>query len=364
MLTGKSHYDIWKLVDFREMPEPGSARKKIRFVSDIDKTYLETAFESWTKMAKIAFENATDKRSIAGAPQLLSALRWGDLSKALTKEDREHFPRPLHFISASPPQLRNVLEEKLSMDGVDWSSDTFKNQAYNLRKRRFNLLKQQVVYKSAALLRLMSGEDPEAHWYLIGDNAESDPFIYLGIKLFCEKKLSRDSFIQWLNLAQADPELSSQLWSGLKKNPQGQVRGIFIRNIPGYRFYGESPLTDPITLFDSYLDASLAFYQCGVLTASSLEWILRSFHNLYGISALEICSKITSTIASCPSEDLCQSLQRIAERIAEEADIRLPVDFAHSIKLADLKHWNALGEDDILRLAEKWMEKQRLHKHQ
>ena len=357
LLARRTHYNVWKLVDHREHQEPGSSNKKIRIVSDIDKTYLETAFESWVNLARIPFEDATDKQSVNGAPQLLTALRWGDTDKPLDDGSRHLFPRPLHFVSSSPPQLRNVLDEKMSMDGLDWTSDTFKDQAYNIRKGRFNLLRQQVAYKSAALIRLMSDQDPEAAWYLIGDNAESDAFIYLGIKLLCEGQLSQGGFAKWLGLAEVGPEMISQLWSGPFKPPAGKVRGIFIRNIKGHRFYGTSPLTDPVTLFDSYLDAGLALYQCGVLTPGGLESVIRAFHNLYDTSLEEICGKVASTIAGCRYQDLSFSLQNLLEKIAKAGRIALPVNFSYTVRMASEAHSDILEEEEILRLGHKWMDK-------
>lgn len=362
MLVRKKNYDLWQLVDRRNYKDLGNSDKKIRIVSDIDKTYLETAFESWVKMARIAFEDASDKKAVRGAPQLLSSLRWGDPDKAMTQKERSSYPRPLHFVSSSPPQLRNVLEEKLSMDGLDWSSDTFKNQAYNIRKRQFHLLKQQVAYKSAALIQLISGEDPDATWYLIGDNAESDPFIYLGIKLLCEGKLSREAYGKWLSLASVESEMSQSLWSQDQDIPKGKIGGIFIRNIPNHRFFGESPLTDPITLFDSYLDASLVFYQCGLLTASALEKIILLFHNLYDISPEEICSKLTSTIKHCGAKAQVAPLNEILASFAKAANISLPARYTHAIKMAGLDFWNQLSEQDILQHGENWMNKIHLNK--
>ena len=43
MLVRKKSYDLWQLVDRRNYKDLGNSDKKIRIVSDIDKTYLETA---------------------------------------------------------------------------------------------------------------------------------------------------------------------------------------------------------------------------------------------------------------------------------------------------------------------------------
>ena len=99
-----------KLIDHRARePFPDQAGLA-HVVCDIDKTYLETEFESLTRVASIAFESATDKITVTGATDVLLAVRWGAMEAPLSDD----WPRPLHFVSSSPPQLRAVLEEKLA----------------------------------------------------------------------------------------------------------------------------------------------------------------------------------------------------------------------------------------------------------
>jgi hypothetical protein len=101
-------YNLWRLVDSRfferELTRPGLQH----IICDIDKTYLETDFDTLLKIAKIAFEDAHDKITVQGASEVLLAARWGLMNVPLTGD--QPFPRPLHFVSSSPPQLRSVLE--------------------------------------------------------------------------------------------------------------------------------------------------------------------------------------------------------------------------------------------------------------
>ena len=104
-------YDLWQLVDMRKFEDLGDSSGQIQFICDIDKTYLETTFESWVKMARIAFEDAADKVTVSGASDVLMAGRWGNLNQPLADEqDKSNYPRPLHFVSSSPsPSPSSVL---------------------------------------------------------------------------------------------------------------------------------------------------------------------------------------------------------------------------------------------------------------
>jgi hypothetical protein len=143
-------YNVNSLIDTETLLTESAA--DIQIICDIDKTYIETRFESAVGMIKIAFEDADSKIAVNGAPLALLAARWG---AAFEGEDILG-PRPLHFLSASPPQLRRVIRDKLAKDGMDWTSDTFKNQAYNLKMGRLKLLKQHVAYKTATILNHMA----------------------------------------------------------------------------------------------------------------------------------------------------------------------------------------------------------------
>jgi len=135
------------------------------FVWDIDKTYLSTRFSSMRGMARIPIEFAIDKHAIPGMPEVLRGLRRGpgpDFACA-----------PLYFVSASPPLLRKVVENKMLLDGVEHDGITFKDWLGTLRQLRPGRLREQVGFKINALLdgRLRR---PRAQEYLFGDDVERD----------------------------------------------------------------------------------------------------------------------------------------------------------------------------------------------
>ncbi|NRA44665.1 MAG: DUF2183 domain-containing protein [Oligoflexales bacterium] len=353
-------YDLWQLVDMRKFEDLGNSSGNIQIICDIDKTYLETTFESWVKMARIAFEDAEDKVTVSGASDVLMAGRWGNLNAPIADEqDMGNYPRPLHFVSSSPTQLRAVLEEKLSLDGLDWSSDTFKNQAYNLKKGRFDLLKHQVAYKTAAILKLMESQDDGISYFLIGDNAESDPFIYMGIKLLTEERLSPQSFESYLELLGVEASVSHTLWQGIKRIPKCKIEAIFIRNLSAYNYFGESPLTDPICLFESFFDVNLYFLLHDLIDFEVFWDVTKSLHNKHGISLYEITQKISE----CLNTDLAPGVKKNLENIiGKYPDLEPSENPSGGIKKVCLKNWNALSEEDIMQHAKNWMTKAIINK--
>ena len=138
---------------------------------DIDKTYLDTDFSSLRALAKIPFERSVDKRSVPGSVPLLRGLRHGPgESMALV---------PLYFVSASPPQLRRVIEKRMTLDGVQFDGIAFKDQLGLLTRGRLReVLGRQVGYKLKALLLYRRTLPPDAPWLCFGDDAESDAEIF------------------------------------------------------------------------------------------------------------------------------------------------------------------------------------------
>jgi hypothetical protein len=139
------------------------------FVWDVDKTYLSTRFSSLKHLARIPVEFAVDKRAIPGMPEVLRGLRRG--------AGPQFACAPLYFISASPKELRGVLEKKMLIDGVDCDGIILKDWAATLKGLRPGRLREQVGFKLCALLtgrlrRPMSTE------YLFGDDVEADADSY------------------------------------------------------------------------------------------------------------------------------------------------------------------------------------------
>jgi hypothetical protein len=312
-LTGKRNepYRLERVVDTRWLETESRPARHI--VCDIDKTYLETEFESVVRMARIAFEGASDKITVSGATDVLLAARWGDVTAAAA-DGGELYPRPLHFVSSSPPQLRAVLEEKLAIDQLDWTSDSFKNQAYNLRMGRVDLLRRHVAYKSSAILGVLAKASPGSLAYMLGDNAEMDAAIYLGVALYAARRFSADEYRDYLIAAGAEPASADEVIAACPEPPPATVQAILIRRLPGYPVVLEPGLTGGVIFFDNYLEAAAVLMHLGLIAPECAAGLARSFHNLYGMSRAQVAG-VLATLAAHPGVDA--TLRAEAEAMRE-----------------------------------------------
>ena len=342
-------YDYRKLINRRVLNSIDSTNKHI--VCDIDKTYLETDFDSVMKLVKIPFEDAEDKITVDGANEVLSACRWG-----FVEEHIDNKKVSIQFVSSSPPQLRSVLTDKLLMDNLDWDSDTFKNQAYNLRKGRVDQLNQHVVYKSAAIAHLLEQLSASSSVVLIGDNAEMDAYIYLGLLLLCQKKLTIKGYTSYLELAGVAPAIADDFTHSLKDISKVKITGIFIRKAPGYHTLECSPFTEMITKFENYFQCALQLSHLGFLNSQKFQQLGRSFHNKFHRSIGSLLSDTHAFLKSNRVESdleltlttFLNTLKKFhSSEISEVGDRHVPnLDRL----LAELP-----AEDMILQHAEKWI---------
>ena len=142
------------------------------FFWDIDKTYLASDFDSLRGLISVPLELAIDKRNVLGTDILLRALRRGrNVSGQLSSH-------PIYFVSASPPQLRTVLQRKMILDGVEYDGIAFKDQLALVRSGRFSDLRNHLGYKLTALLSYRAELPWSVDEYLFGDDAEADVLIY------------------------------------------------------------------------------------------------------------------------------------------------------------------------------------------
>jgi hypothetical protein len=139
------------------------------YVWDIDKTYLESDFDSLKGMLKIPFELAVDKRTIAGADTLLRLLR---------RSGPDATASGLYFVSASPHQLRKTITKKMLLDGVEYDGITLKDWSAIIKSGRMGKLREQIGYKLSALLLGRRDLGWRAREILFGDDSESDALAY------------------------------------------------------------------------------------------------------------------------------------------------------------------------------------------
>ncbi len=306
-------YNLKKLIDARYLSNTKSDKEEIHVISDIDKTYIESEFSTFLDMAKIAFEDEEDKITVSGATQVLCLLKnyAGDENKNL---------KFLHFVSSSPPQLRQVLEKKLLLDGLTWDSDTFKNQLYNLVSRRTDLLREHIAYKMGAILNLIAQAKPQSQFILIGDSSESDPVIYLGIKLLLEKKISVDDFQHYIEKCGIENKTIEQVLSLVSfLNEEKKVMAILIRKVKGHHFFESHPFfQEGGFYFDNYLEAALFLFEERVLSSIYLRKLILNLHNQIFFELNMILDTLSSWKKISQNSDLKSEIEKLANEILKE----------------------------------------------
>lgn len=219
---------------------------------DIDKTYLNTRFSSMRGLAKIPFEWAIDKQSIPGSVPLLRALRRGP--------GKDSAIVPLFFVSGSPPQLRKVVERRMTMDGVHFDGITFKDQWGLLKHGRPRGLKEQIGYKLAALLLYRRAVPAEARWLMFGDDVEADAEVFLLFGDVCagERGGALEQTLRHRGVSKPDIANILELTEGLEEGPN-PVERVFIHL---ERKTKPDSFTDPkVVPTYSYLQAALVLRQ-------------------------------------------------------------------------------------------------------
>ena len=157
------------------------------YVWDLDKTYLDTTFETLRGLWRTAIEKAFQKQNVPGTSTLVRALRnhWQESHRG-----QKDFP--IYFITASPPQLERKIHEKLNFDGIYPFGLFCKDNLQNLRPSRLWRLTQQVGYKLQALLQLRLHLSENVHQVLWGDDSELDANIYSLYSDICSRRMEEE----------------------------------------------------------------------------------------------------------------------------------------------------------------------------
>jgi len=228
---------------------------------DLDKTYLDTDFESLRGLARAATERPAQKINVPGSAALLRAL-------AGPREDHRPW---VAIVSGSPKQMRPVLEEKLRLDGVHWNELHLKNTLGQLRRGRLRAIRAQLGYKLPRLLRSRAALAPSSREILFGDDAESDALIYSLFAAICSGSLQASEVAELLQLGGVyEDTVERTLADVAALTPEPAVELMFIylaRPTAPDRF---RPLGDRVIPIYSYIQAALVLGDQGQLPAAEV----------------------------------------------------------------------------------------------
>ncbi len=150
------------------------------FIWDLDKTYLDTHFESFSGLMRTIFEKAFQKRNVPGTSALVKALAERAKPKKL----------PIYFISASPPQMQEKIKEKLDYDGIAPFGFLSKDNLKNLKPSLWRKLTNHIGFKIQALMEIRLLLASDCKMICWGDDSESDATIYSLFSDICAHRLT------------------------------------------------------------------------------------------------------------------------------------------------------------------------------
>lgn len=229
---------------------------------DLDKTYLQTDFDSIRGLVRSATEPASAKRSVPGARAIMRGLAAHPASR-------------IYIVSGSPTQMRQVLEEKLRLDGVHWDHLTLKDNLGNLKRGRIRAIRGQFGYKLPVLLSTRVGLGRAVRETCFGDDAEVDAVVYSVYADAVAGRLSSGDVSRIMEASGAYPDDIDAALGALARVSVGDaVDRIYIRlerRVPAVRFHPLGPRVVPV---HSWWQAALCLLHDGHLSGEDVLAVL------------------------------------------------------------------------------------------
>lgn len=281
---------------------------------DLDKTYLQTEFDTLRQLVRTAFQKAHEKKAVPGAATLIRELR----SNGDTR---------LCIVSGSPKQMRSVLTEKLALDGVEFDELVLKDNLRNLVRGRFKAMRGQVGYKLPVLLESRAKAPAASEEVLFGDDAEADAFIYSLYADMVARRVSEPVVYRVLESAEVYADDIERVISVWKSIPQADpVRRIFInldRLTPPAAFAHYGPRVVPIF---NYFQAALVLMGDKHLTAPQVLKVMFELISSAGYNLLTLSNSFQDLLRrGFPIADIAQSLSEALQGPAAMAQVVRPV---------------------------------------
>jgi len=258
---------------------------RLIFRWDLDKTYLQTEFDSLRGLVRIPFETAADKIAAPGVAALIRGLR--ETSRQLSCDTR------VYFISASPPQIGRAISEKLALDGIEYDGIVFKDQLQRLMRGKFRDLREQVGYKLTELLKAHADDPTGSREYLFGDDWESDPLIYSLYADITAGILGEEELGRILSVLHVDPLLRAQAIELARgAGASAPVARVFInleRRTPPARLRSFGARLVPTF---NYLQTAACLFEEGVLSEEAVEAVATALREDAEFSSAQLLNSL------------------------------------------------------------------------
>lgn len=265
------------VVSFHYAPKEAAKNSKYVFIWDLDKTYLDTHFESFSGLIRVIFEKAFQKRNVPGTTVLV---------RALFKSDKK---LPIYFISASPPQMQEKVKEKLDLDGITPYGFFSKDNLKNLKPARWSRLTNHIGFKLQALMeiRLLLSEDCQMVCW--GDDSESDANIYSLFSDICSHRLTdREVICLLTEFKTPADQIDLILELRDQREDFDPLKRVFINlavdtDPEYYRRYGRR-----LMAVDNSFEVALDLFQRGFIDLESVLEICEDLRKNYGFKTFKL----------------------------------------------------------------------------
>ncbi|HVF35288.1 MAG TPA: phosphatase domain-containing protein [Candidatus Saccharimonadia bacterium] len=165
---------------------------EIGIVSDIDDTVLESSITRWQTALKLSLvRNARTRKPLEGAAELYAALQRGR---------RETATHPIFYVSSSPWNLYDLLDEFMTLNGLPHGPIFLRDLGFDADK----FLKSRGHGHKLDAIRGLFGEFPKLSWVLIGDSGQHDPMLYASAAREFPGR------VRAIYIRDVDPELASR----------------------------------------------------------------------------------------------------------------------------------------------------------
>lgn len=139
---------------------------RIGIISDIDDTILHSGITNWKVAAQLTFlHNARTRKPLAGVAALYHALQRGVAGAG---------PNPLFYVSSSPWNLYDLLEDFMDLNGIPPGPIFLRDLGTDPGK----FIKTQGHGHKLERARALITRFPQLRWVLLGDSGQADAELY------------------------------------------------------------------------------------------------------------------------------------------------------------------------------------------
>lgn len=291
---------------------------------DLDKTYLQTDFDSPIDLIKTVLQSAEDKRNIPGTAALMRELRF----------DRSGQKNRIHVVSGSPRQMRKVLERKLRLDGADIDSLTLKPNLGNLLKLRFRALRDQLGYKLPTLLESRVSLGVALGETCFGDDAEMDGIVYRLYADICAHRVRGPQLDAIITTARLYPDQADRIRAAATRlEAHDPVQRILIHLETGSPTNRFEPLGPRVAPSFNTFQSALVLHEDGQLSAQAVERIALEMQTDYAYTRARFQSSLEDAlrrriVSATQVAEVCATLNlHIGDTTVERLTTEPEVDY-------------------------------------